>query len=175
MQKMSWHTISAEQAISQLESDPRSGLGSDMALQRLRDSGPNELKGGEGRSPWQILWEQFTSTMALILTAAAAVSGLVGSLKDAATIFAIVILFALLGFFQDYRAEKAIAALRRLAVPLVRVRRGGAELEIPAVELVPGDIVLLEAGSVVPADCRLLEAHAVRVQEALLTGESEAV
>lgn len=124
---------------------------------------------------WAILWEQATSTMALILTAAAVLSGVVGSFKDAITILAIVVLFALLGFVQDYRAERAIAALRRLAVPLVRVRRDGQVQELPAVELVPGDIVLLEAGSVVPADCRLVEAHALRVQEALLTGESEAV
>ncbi len=158
-----------------LQSAAESGLAADEADRRLQQYGQNELTEQAGRTPWQILWEQFTSTMALILSAAAVVSGLVGSFKDAATIFAIVILFALLGFAQDFRAERAIAALKRMAVPLVRVRRDGVVQELPSLQLVPGDIVLLEAGSVVPADCRLLEAHGLRVQEALLTGESEAV
>jgi len=170
-----WHALTEDEAVLLLETDRDSGLAVDEAVGRSRRYGRNELQESGGRTPWQILREQFTSTMALLLTAAAAVSGLAGSLNDAAAIFAIVVLFALLGFAQDYRAERAIAALRRLAVPLVRVRRDGAVRDIPSSELVPGDIVLLEAGSVVPADCRLLEAHALQVQEALLTGEAEAV
>lgn len=170
-----WHTLGVDQALEALQSAAESGLAADEADRRLQQYGQNELTEQAGRTPWQILWEQFTSTMALILSAAAVVSGLVGSFKDAATIFAIVILFALLGFAQDFRAERAIAALKRMAVPLVRVRRDGVVQELPSLQLVPGDIVLLEAGSVVPADCRLLEAHGLRVQEALLTGESEAV
>lgn len=174
-QKTIWHTLGVDQALEQLQAVIESGLTAEHAGHRLQQYGQNELTEQAGRTPWQILWEQFTSTMALILTAAAVVSGLVGSFKDAATIFAIVILFALLGFAQDFRAEQAIAALKRMAVPLVRVRRDDVVQELPALQLVPGDIVLLEAGSVVPADCRLLEAHGLRVQEALLTGESEAV
>jgi len=170
-----WHTLGVDQALETLQSAVESGLTADQAGRRLQQYGQNELTEQAGRTPWQILWEQFTSTMALILSAAAVVSGLVGSFKDAATIFAIVILFALLGFAQDFRAERAIAALKRMAVPLVRVRRDMTVQELPSLQLVPGDIVLLEAGSVVPADCRLLEAHGLRVQEALLTGESEAV
>ncbi|WP_277057754.1 cation-translocating P-type ATPase [Trichlorobacter lovleyi] len=170
-----WHALGVDQALEMLQSAAESGLAADEADRRLQQYGQNELTEQAGRTPWQILWEQFTSTMALILSAAAVVSGLVGSFKDAATIFAIVILFALLGFAQDFRAERAIAALKRMAVPLVRVRRDGVVQELPSLQLVPGDIVLLEAGSVVPADCRLLEAHGLRVQEALLTGESEAV
>lgn len=170
-----WHALGVDQALEMLQSAAESGLTADQAGRRLQQYGQNELTEQAGRTPWQILWEQFTSTMALILSAAAVVSGLVGSFKDAATIFAIVILFALLGFAQDFRAERAIAALKRMAVPLVRVRRDMTVLELPSLQLVPGDIVLLEAGSVVPADCRLLEAHGLRVQEALLTGESEAV
>ncbi|MDK9718040.1 MAG: cation-translocating P-type ATPase [Trichlorobacter sp.] len=173
--KTVWHTLTENLALELLQTTPDTGLSSDEAARRLQQYGRNELTEQAGRSPWRILWEQFTSTMALILTAAAVVSGLVGSFKDAATIFAIVILFALLGFTQDYRAERAIAALKRMAVPLVRVRRDMTVLELPSLQLVPGDIVLLEAGSVVPADCRLLEAHGLRVQESLLTGESEAV
>jgi Ca2+-transporting ATPase len=170
-----WHTLTSDEALSRLESDPESGLTAGDVGGRRERYGPNELREKGGRNAGQILWEQFTSTMALILVTAAVVSGLAGSLKDSATIFAIVVLFALLGFFQDYRAERAIAALRRLSVPLVRVRRGGEIQDVPSSELVPGDIVLFEAGNLVPADCRLLEAHALRVQEALLTGESEAV
>jgi Ca2+-transporting ATPase len=173
--KTVWHTLTVDQALELLQTSSDTGLDSDEADRRLQQNGPNELTEQAGRTPWQILWEQFTSTMALILTAAAVISGLVGSFKDAGTIFAIVILFALLGFAQDFRAERAIAALKRMAVPLVRVRRDMTVQELPSLQLVPGDIVLLEAGSVVPADCRLLEAHGLRVQEALLTGESEAV
>ena len=110
-----------------------------------------------------------------ILTAAAAVSLGIGSFRDAATILAIVCLFAGLGFVQEYRAERAMRALKRLAVPTVRVRRDGAVAEVLANGLVTGDIVLLEAGNVVPADCRLLETYSLKVQESLLTGEAEAV
>lgn len=170
-----WHTLSIADTLTTLAVDQTTGLAADEAADRIRRFGGNELIEQSGRSPWRILWEQCTSTMALILIVAAVVSGLVGSPKDSATIFAIVILFALLGFAQDYRAERAIAALKKLAVPPVRVRRNGMAQDLPATELVPGDIVLLEAGSVVPADCRLLDAHAVRVQESLLTGESEAI
>ncbi len=170
-----WHTLAPVEVLNELKVAPEQGLAATEASLRLKQHGTNELQEKVARTPWRILWEQLTSTMALILVVAAVVSLLVGSLKDAATIFAIVILFALLGFSQDYRAERAISALRRLSVPLVRARRDGVVQDVAASELVPGDIVLLEAGSVVPADCRLLEAHALRVQEALLTGESEAV
>ncbi|WP_265555361.1 cation-transporting P-type ATPase [Trichlorobacter lovleyi] len=171
-QKTIWHTLGVDQALEQLQTVVESGLTAEQADRRLQQYGQNELTEQAGRSPWQILWEQFTSTMALILTAAAVVSGLVGSFKDAGTIFAIVILFALLGFAQDFRAERAIAALKRMAVPLVRVRRDMTVQDIPSSQLVPGDVVLLEAGSVVPADCRLLEAHGLRVQESLLVNRN---
>ena len=175
MKEAVWYIQRIEELCKNLDVTPESGLSDEQGARRLQENGPNELREQGGRTPWQILWEQLTSTMSLILTAAAVVSGLVGSFKDAGTIFAIVILFALLGFFQDYRAEKAIAALKRLSVPLVRVRRSGRVIDIPSSDLVAGDIVLLEAGSVVPADCRIIEAHALRVQESLLTGESEAI
>lgn len=174
-QQTVWHSLTPEQALTHLQVDAITGLAPAEADRRLAQYGRNELVEQGGRGPLRILWEQFTSTMALILSAAAVVAGVAGSLQDTATIFAIVILFALLGFAQDYRAERAIAALKKMAVPLVRVRRGGTVLDSAANLLVPGDIILLEAGCVVPADCRLLESHALRVQEALLTGESEAV
>ncbi len=169
-----WHTISSEQVLELLSVAADSGLSSADAASRMEQYGLNELKEKAGRTAFSILWEQASSTMSLILSSAALLSLLVGSYKDAVTIIAIVVLFVLLGFVQDYRAEKAIAALKKLSVPLVRVIRDGLAKEIPASHLTVGDIVLLEAGSVVPADCRLLEAHALRVQESILTGESEA-
>ena len=126
--------------------------------------GRNELEDKGSKSPWLILWEQLTAVMVVILIGAALLSLALGKLLEAGAIGAIVVLFALLGFFQEYRAEQAIAALRKMAVPTVRATRGGRVIELPAVELVPGDIVLLEAGSVIPADLRLVEAINLRVQ-----------
>jgi len=172
---MQWHTLDTGAVCSHFAVDPARGLDSAEAARRLAGQGPNELTESGGISPWRILWEQFTSTMALILTAAAVVSLAIGSVRDSVSILAIVCLFATLGFVQEYRAERAMRALKRLAVPTVRVRRDGAVSEIVSSELVSGDVVLLEAGSVVPADCRLLEAYSLKVQESLLTGETEAV
>ncbi len=170
-----WHRLSVAAALQQLTVDPDQGLAPDEVQRRLTQFGPNELIEKGGKHPLRILWEQISSTMVLILIAAAVVSGLLGKVTETAAIAAIVILFALLGFFQEYRAEQAMAALKKLAVPVVRVRRGGQVQELSARELVPGDIILLEAGSAMPADVRLVEAVNLRVQEAALTGESEAV
>jgi Ca2+-transporting ATPase len=142
---------------------------------RLQQFGPNALVEKGLRSPGSIFIEQFKATMVLILLAAALLSAILGEFKDAAAIGAIVVLFALLGFVQEYRAERAIAALKRLSVPVVKVRRDGELRELPAQELVPGDIVFLEAGSLAPADARIIESASLRMQEAALTGESEAV
>jgi Ca2+-transporting ATPase len=172
---MNWHLQDISQTLIELDVAPDRGLSSVEAGRRLAFYGRNELIERGSKSPWRILREQFTSTMALILNAAAILSALVGAFRDSITIVAIVCLFAVLGFIQEYRAERAMLALKRLAIPFVRVRRDGAISEIPAVELVPGDIILLEAGNLVPADCRLTEVHNLRVQEAVLTGESEAV
>ena len=172
---MEWHLRDIADCLTELDTDPVTGHTSAEVQHRLATQGRNELLDRGGTSPWHILWEQFTSTMALILIAAAALSAIVGSFKDTITILAIVILFALLGFFQEYRAEQAMRALKKLAVPVVRVRREGAIIEIPAVELVPGDIVLLESGNLVPADCRVIESFTLRTQESLLTGEAEEV
>jgi len=172
---MDWHLCDTATALKELETDPADGLSPAEAARRLSEYGPNEIRDKGGTSPWRILWEQFTSTMALILIAAALLSVLVGSIKDSTAILAIVCLFALLGFVQEYRAERAIRALKRLAVPHVRVRRSGAIVEAPAAQLTPGDILLLESGNIVPADCRILEAYNLKALEAVLTGESEAV
>ena len=172
---MNWYQLTTKDAGNELKSDLVHGLAQAEATARLTQYGPNELAEQGGRSPFKILWEQLTATMVLILVAAAVLSGFLGKWQEAIAILAIVLLFALLGFVQEYRAERAMAALKKLAVPNVRVRRDGTLRELPARELVPGDLVLLEAGNLVPADLRLVESVNLRIQEAALTGESEAV
>ena len=172
---MDWHLQSVEAVLSIFDTKPASGLSQMEAETRLAKDGPNELDEKGGRSVFQILWEQISATMALILIAAAVVAGLLGDWKNTIAISAIVALYALLGFIQDYRAEQAIAALKRLSVPFVRIFRDGSFKEISARELVPGDILQLEAGNIVPADVRFMEAVNLRIQEASLTGESEPI
>ena len=170
-----WHTGSIPEILETLGTDVEKGLGDDRAGNLLREHGANELVEKAAKSPWRMLLAQFTETMVVILIVAAVVSGLLGKFTEMVAILAIVLMFAILGFVQEYRAERAMAALKRLAVPNVRVRRGGEVREIPARDLVPGDILLLEAGNVVPADLRFVEAVNLRVQESALTGESEPV
>lgn len=170
-----WHTAEAAEVLRALGTDAGSGLTNEEAASRLQERGPNELEDRGGRSPWAILLEQFTSTMIVILIVAALASALLGDYEDSIAIAVIVVLNAALGFVQEYRAERAMAALKRLAAPRVKVRREGHAREISARELVPGDVVLLEAGNLVPADGRLVEGANLRVQEAALTGESEPV
>lgn len=170
-----WHTLRVAQVLAELESNAETGLTREVVATRLAQSGRNELPDKGGRSPWRILWEQFTATMVLVLIAAAIVSALVQKWHEAAAIGAIIVLFGLLGFVQEYRSEQAMAALKKMTVPQVRVRRHGQVQVVQTVELVPGDIVLLEAGNVVPADVRLLEAINLRVQESALTGEATPV
>ncbi|MCE9636572.1 MAG: cation-translocating P-type ATPase [Planctomycetes bacterium] len=172
---VAWHAVPTDEAVKLIGTDPAAGLDAARASALLVELGPNELEERGGRSALSILVEQFTATMVLILVAAGVVSLFLGKWYEAIAIFAIVVLFGLLGFVQEFRAERAMAALRRMAVPVVRVRRGGAVVEIAAKDLVPGDIVLLEAGNVVPADCRLVETASLRAQESALTGESEVV
>ncbi|MCU0259927.1 MAG: cation-translocating P-type ATPase [Ilumatobacteraceae bacterium] len=169
-----WHRLSTDEALRQLGSGP-GGLTATEAAARLAAHGRNELVDHGSKPPLKILWEQLTAVMVVILIGAAALSLALGKLLEAGAILAIVVLFALLGFVQEYRAERAIAALRKMAVPIVRVTRDGQLVEVPAAELVPGDVVALEAGTVVPADLRLVEVANLRVQEAMLTGESEPI
>ncbi len=172
---MDWHKTATDDVLKQLNTSLEHGLTQSEVEQRLQQYGSNELVDRGTKNPWKILFEQFTSVMVLILIAAAVISLLVGDLKDAIAILAIVVLFGILGFTQEYRAEQAMAALRKMAVPNVRVRRDGEVREIAASQLVPGDIVLLEAGNVVPADARIVESNNLRSQEAALTGESEPI
>jgi P-type Ca2+ transporter type 2C len=170
-----WHTLDTDGVADSLGIVPEQGLADTETQRRLSEYGPNELVERGLKSPWRILWEQLTAVMMLVLVVAAAIKALSGDYLDAVAILAIVALNAVLGFVQEYRAERAMAALKQLAAPLVRVRRAGRVQEIAARELVPGDIILLEAGSAVPADARVIESVNLRLQEAALTGESQPV
>ena len=171
----SWHTQSDTEVLDHLGSNIETGLHIDEAQRRLNEYGPNELIDKGVKNPLLILWDQISGVMVIMLIIAAVISLLLHEITDAITIGIIVILNAALGFIQEYRAEQAMASLKKMAVPHVRIRRSGHIQEISAQNLVPGDIVLLEAGSAVPADCRLLEAVNFRIQESILTGESEPV
>ncbi|MCK6583125.1 MAG: cation-translocating P-type ATPase [Anaerolineales bacterium] len=172
---MNWHTIEIEQALNETGSSRDSGLTAEEAQRRFSQYGANELIERGGRTPLKILWEQITATMVLILIAAAVAAGLLGDTKNTIAIISIVALYALLGFIQEYRAEQAIAALKKMSVPNVRVLRDGKLNELSARDLVSGDVIQLETGNIIPADLRLLEAVNLRIQEAALTGESEAI
>jgi Ca2+-transporting ATPase len=170
-----WYRKEGSEVISLLNTSAEKGLTAAEAQRRLVEYGPNELVERGLKSSWRILLEQFTGLLVIILIVAAVVSVALGDWKDATAILAIVLINAVLGFSQEFRAEKAMAALKQLAVPTVKVRRDGHVVEISARELVPGDVVLLETGALVPADGRLLESVNLRVEEAALTGESEPV
>jgi Ca2+-transporting ATPase len=167
-----WHTLDPQAALGQLGSDEQHGLSSAEARVRRMRYGANALTERAARSKLRMLLSQFTDFMVLLLIAAAVISGLIGDAKDTAVILGIVILSALVGFAQDFRAARAIAALKRLAAPGCVVLRDGQQRSLAAEELVPGDIVLLEAGNAVPADLRLLETVDLSIGEAALTGES---
>ncbi len=171
----SWHALGPAEVLRRLGSGPREGLCEEEAERRLASHGPNELPRRAGRSALSILASQFLTVMAAVLALAGAFSALLGEWRDAAAILAILLLNALLGFRQEFRAERAMEALARVAAPTARVRRGGRLREIPSRLLVPGDIFLLEPGSQVPADGRVVEAASLRTQEASLTGESTPV
>jgi Ca2+-transporting ATPase len=168
----SWYTFDVQQTLDQLGVQPDRGLSTADAAQRKTTYGPNELVERGSKSLLALLWEQLTAPMVLILLGAAALSAALGEVKSVVAIMAIVILNAILGIVQEYRAEKAMAALKKMAAPAVRVRRDNRVQDLPAQELVPGDIIYLEAGNIVPADARLVESANLSVQEASLTGES---
>jgi len=166
-----WHTLSAEQVRDRLQTG-ETGLDSSEARARLARDGYNELPRADVVSPWEILAEQFKNVLIIILLIAVTVAALLGEVLDSIVIAVIVLFAIILGFIQEYRAERAMEALRRMAAPSARVIRDGREQTVPAREVVPGDLVLLAAGDRVPADTRLIEAANLRVNEAALTGES---
>ena len=169
------HTLSPQQIFERFNVDGLSGLAEAEVVARRNRFGLNELIERGQRTALRILGEQLSGAMVFLLFGAAAVSLLLREYIDATAILTIIVLNAILGFVQDFRAERSLAALRKLAVPHVRVRREGVVVDIVATQLVPGDVVLIEAGNAVPADCRLIESFGLKAQEAALTGESEAI
>ena len=170
----SWHTCTPDQTLADLEASG-DGLTPEEAVRRQSRFGLNVLPEAARTTVWSLLLGQFKNVLILILLVAVALSALLGEIVESVVIAVIVLFAILLGFAQEFRAERALAALRALAAPLARVRRGGRELAIPARELVPGDLLLLRVGDRVPADARLLEAVNLQVNEAALTGESLSV
>ena len=166
-----WHNKKSEQVLSELRVD-QTGLSGEEVKRRLEEFGYNELKEKKGVTPLQIFLRQFKDVFVIMLLIATAISFLIGETIDAAIIAVIVILNSVLGFVMEYRSEKAMEAMRKLTAPKTRVMRDGSEQVIAAKELVPGDIVLLEAGDRVPADARLIEVVDLKADEAVLTGES---
>ncbi len=166
-----WHRKEAEDVMKMLGTSP-TGLDTEEAARRLAQYGPNELIEKRARSPLLMFLDQFRDFMILVLIAAAVISGIIGEASDTVAIIVIVVLNAVIGFVQEYRAQRAMAALRKMAAPSATVTREGRPSTIPASRLVPGDIVSIEAGEVVPADIRLSWAAQLSVEEAALTGES---
>ncbi|MES2647930.1 MAG: cation-translocating P-type ATPase [Bacteroidota bacterium] len=171
---MNWHRLSIHETFELLGTSNH-GLHTVVAEERLRQYGVNELVEGKKKSIAGILLSQFTDIMILILLAAAIISGFIGDVTDTIVILVIVLLNAAIGFFQEYRAEKAMQALKKIAVTQARVLRNGNSAWLPATYLVPGDIVLLEAGNAVPADLRITESVNLKIEEAALTGESHSI
>ncbi|MBI5034183.1 MAG: cation-translocating P-type ATPase [Chloroflexi bacterium] len=170
-----WHALATTQVLHELDVDPHKGLASTEVQKRAAQFGPNQLREDKKISPLALLLEQFTDFIVLTLIASAIVSGFLGEWISAIAIVAIVILNAILGFVQEYRAEKALAALKQLSAPSAQVTRDGESKTIASIELVPGDIIHLRSGDLVPADARIFDAHMVKIDEATLTGESLAV
>jgi Ca2+-transporting ATPase len=167
-----WHQKDVAEALQQLGSSAAQGLSAAEAERRLAEQGVNEIQAAPSISRWAILLEQFKNVLIIILLVAVALSAFLGHTIEAFAITVIVIFAALLGFFQEYRAERALEALRHLAAPTATVLREGRELSVPARELVVGDVIFLHVGDKVPADGRLIEAANLQVDEAALTGES---
>ncbi|MGF1482003.1 MAG: cation-translocating P-type ATPase [Cyanophyceae cyanobacterium] len=184
-----WHTDSVEETLEKLSSNAQTGLSSQDVHQRQQYYGPNEIEEAEGRSSWEILLDQFKNIMLLMLIAVAIISGILDLVdmqangvaegevpfKDTIAILSIVILNGILGYLQESRAEKALAALKSLSSPKVQVLRDGQRTEIDAPGLVPGDIMFVEAGTQVSADGQIIEASNLQVRESALTGEAQAV
>ena len=166
-----WHAALGEEVLARLGSRAE-GLTTAEAEQRLTEYGPNALSRQRGPSAWQVLFRQFTSPLIYALIVSAAVAFALGDVPDGAVVLAVVVLNALIGFAQEYRAGKAIQALAQLVSEPATVRRDGRWTQTEAEQLVPGDVVSLEAGARVVADLRVLTAHGLRADESALTGES---
>jgi Ca2+-transporting ATPase len=172
---VTWHELSPQQVASRLEVEPGQGLDPRRVELSRASHGENRLAEKPPRPDWLLFLQQFNSLLIWVLIGAAVLAGAIGDLQDAVVIVGVVLFNAVLGFWQEHRAEATLAALKKMLSPEARVRRAGHVLEIPARELVPGDVVLLEPGNRVPADGRLLKASGLEVDESTLTGESDVV
>jgi Ca2+-transporting ATPase len=171
----SWHVLAPEEAATRLAVDPARGLEPAEVVARLTTSGRNELTEAPRRPRWQLFLDQFRNVLIVVLIGAAVLAGLVGDFKDTVVIAVVLLINAVLGFVQEDRAERSLAALRQMLVATARVRRQGVVTEVAAPEIVPGDIVLVEAGDRIPADGRITAAHSLEIDESALTGESSPV
>lgn len=174
-EKINWYTRTEKDLAEYFDVDISGGLSSKEVKNRLDKYGFNQLKESKGRTMRDMFFDQFRETLVLILLISAVVSIFLGEISDAIVIAVILFLNAFLGVIQEYKAEKSLAALKKLTVPDALVLRNGRQAKIKSYQLVPGDIVLLESGDRVPADCRLFELTDMKVQESILTGESEPV
>ncbi|MGJ0485352.1 MAG: cation-translocating P-type ATPase [Methylomicrobium sp.] len=170
-----WHCLSEQDVADRLRVDPGLGLTSGKAMEGLKAIGPNRFTDTAPKSPWVFFFAQFKSLLILMLLIGAGLAASIGNYKDASVILSVVFLNAILGFYQEYRAEKSLSALKKMLAPKARVRRDGRVMEISAEQLVLGDIVLLEAGDRIPADGRLFVAPHLEINESTLTGESQPV
>lgn len=172
MEQKIWHQLHEADLAAALDTNSQHGLAPEEAAQRLGEYGTNEMKEKQGESPLKLFLHQFKDFMVLVLVGAVIISGLLGEMLDAITIIAIILLNGILGFFQEYRAERSLRALKEMSAPLAKVVRGAQLETVPAKTLVPGDLVLLESGDRVPADLRLIDCQQFAVDESVLTGES---
>ena len=172
LESQKWHLFTESQTIERLDTNETTGLTSSEAQRRLAQFGENELAVTDRRTGVKIFVSQLKSSLVVLLLVAMLISLLLGEISDAIAVFAIVVLNTLLGFYQDYQAEKSLAALRKFSIPDVIVRRDGVAKTLPASALVPGDVVMLRAGFFVPADGRLLQSSELAIDESALTGES---
>jgi len=170
-----WHARSVPDVEQRLTVHPQTGLSAGEAAGRIAQYGLNAIRERSPRPLWRMFLDQFTDFMILVLIGAAIILGIIGKPSDATAIVVIVLLNGVIGFVQQYRAERAVAALKLLAAATARVRRDSQVTEISALQLVPGDVVLLEAGNTMPADLRLIEAVQLKVDESPLTGESVSI
>lgn len=167
-----WYQLTAEEILQMQQIEPSQGLSSEEVERRLKENGHNELSEGKKISPIALFLNQFKDFMVLVLMGATLISGLLGEYLDAITIVAIIIMNGILGFIQEFRAERSLRALKELSAPNAKVLRGGLIEQVPAKELVPGDMVVMESGDRVPADLRFIDANGLYVEESALTGES---
>ena len=171
---MNWHSLHIEEVYAQLGGSP-SGLTHEMVEERRRESGRNQILEKRKKPLWLLFLHQLKDFMILVLAVAAIISGIIGDITDTIIILVIVLLNAIIGFAQEYKAEKAMEALKKMGAPQATLVRDGIKANVSSVDIVPGDIIVLEAGNIVAADLRLIETHSLRIEESSLTGESFAI